>query len=132
ERRALRGRRKPVVSACRAMLGAPKAGVAILFLLGLIGAGFAAIATPKNILLIIADDYGVDSSSLYNSTNTGAQLPPTPNIASLASNGVTFTRACANPVCSPTRACLLTGQFSFRTGVGDVIDNGPSLGTNLF
>ena len=39
------------------------------------------IAAPKqNILLIIADDYGVDSSSLYNSTNTGAILPPTPNI----------------------------------------------------
>jgi arylsulfatase A-like enzyme len=89
-------------------------------------------AAPKNILLIIADDYGVDSSSLYNSTNTGAQLPPTPNLASLASNGVVFTKAYANPLCSPTRACLLTGQFGFRTGVGDVIDNGPSLGTNLF
>lgn len=89
-------------------------------------------AAPKNILLIIADDYGMDSSSLYNSTNTGAQLPPTPHIVSLASNGVVFTRAYANPVCSPTRACLLTGQYGFRTGVGDVIDNGPSLGTNLF
>lgn len=89
-------------------------------------------ATKQNILLLIADDYGVDSSTLYNSTNTGAQLPPTPNIAMLASNGVVFTRAYANPVCSPTRACLLTGQFGFRTGVGDVIDNGPSLGTNLF
>lgn len=88
-------------------------------------------ATP-NILLIIADDYGVDSSSLNNSTSNGAVLPPTPNIVSLASNGVVFTKAYANPVCSPTRACLLTGQFGFRTGVGDVIDNGPSLGTNLF
>ncbi len=90
------------------------------------------LAAPKNILLLIADDYGVDSSALYNTTNTGAQLPPTPNIASLASNGVVFTRAYANPVCSPTRACLLTGQFGFRTGVGDVVDSGPSLGTNLF
>lgn len=88
-------------------------------------------SAPKNILLIIADDYGVDSSSLYNSTNTGAQLPPTPNIASLASNGVTFTRAYANPVCSPTRACLLTGQFGFRTGMGDVVDNGSPLPNNL-
>ena len=92
----------------------------------------SASAAPKNILLLIADDYGVDSSSLYNSTNTGAQLPPTPNINALASNGVVFTKAYANPVCSPTRACLLTGQFGFRTGVGDVIDNGPSLGTNAY
>jgi arylsulfatase A-like enzyme len=92
----------------------------------------SAVAAPKNILLIIADDYGVDSSSLYNSTNTGAQLPPTPNVASLASNGVVFSRAYANPVCSPTRACLLTGQFGFRTGVGDVVDNGAPLPNNLF
>ena len=35
----------------------------------------AAPAEPKNILLIIADDYGVDSSALYNSTNSGASLP---------------------------------------------------------
>lgn len=75
----------------------------------------------QNILLLIADDYGVDSSSLYNSTNLGAVLPPTPNIASLASTGVVFRNACANPLCSPTRACLLTGRFGFRTGIGDVI-----------
>ncbi len=85
------------------------------------------VATPvfagasPNILLIIADDYGVDSSTLYNSTNSGATLPLTPNIASLASNGVVFRRAYGNPVCSPTRACLLTGRFGFRTGIGDVV-----------
>ena len=101
-----------------------------LLVLGAWSFSFPLHAAPQNILLLIADDYGVDSSSLYNSTNTGAQLPPTPNINSLASNGVVFTKAYANPVCSPTRACLLTGQFGFRTGVGDVIDNGPSLGTN--
>ena len=33
-------------------------------------------AAPQNILLIIADDYGVDSSSLYNSTNTVVGTPP--------------------------------------------------------
>ncbi len=93
---------------------------------------FAPAAAQKNILLIIADDYGTDSSSLYNSTNNGAVLPPTPNINSLASNGVVFTKAYANPVCSPTRACLLTGQFGFRTGVGDVIENGPSVPTNVY
>ncbi|MCX6895224.1 MAG: sulfatase-like hydrolase/transferase [Verrucomicrobia bacterium] len=91
-----------------------------------------ASAAKQNILLLIADDYGVDSSSLYNSTNSGAKLPPTPNIASLVTNGVVFSRAYANPVCSPTRACLLTGQFGFRTGVGDVIDFGPGLTTSAF
>ena len=110
---------------------ASRFGVWNLFLLWIL-ASLSANAAPKNILLIIADDYGVDSSSLYNSTNTGASLPPTPNIASLATNGVVFGRAYANPVCSPTRSCLLTGQDGFRTGIGDVVDNGPSLTTNAF
>src|SRR4051794_25685306 len=77
-------------------------------------------AEQKNILLIIADDYGVDSSSLYN-TNASASLPPTPNVISLAQSGVLFRNAYANPVCSPTRACLITGRYGFRTGIGNVI-----------
>jgi arylsulfatase A-like enzyme len=81
-------------------------------------------AASRNILLIIADDYGADSSSLYNSTNGGASLPPTPNIEALARSGVVFRNAYANPVCSPTRACLITGRYGFRTGIGDVV-TGP-------
>lgn len=81
----------------------------------------SATAAPKNILLIVADDYGVDSSSLYNSTNTGASLLPTPSVVSLATNGVVFRNAYAYPVCSPTRACLITGRYGFRTGIGDVV-----------
>jgi arylsulfatase A-like enzyme len=83
-------------------------------------------AAAQNILLIIADDYGTDSSSLYNSTNTGASLPPTPNIESLARSGVVFRQAYANPLCSPTRSCIITGRHAFRTGVGDVIAGGSS------
>jgi arylsulfatase A-like enzyme len=95
---------------------------------------FPALAVPKNILLIIADDVGADASSFYNSTNTGAILPPTPNIASLASSGVVFANAYANPVCSPTRACLITGRYSFRTGVGDAISGAgsPQLSSSEF
>ena len=93
----------------------------------------AQAAAKQNILLIIADDYGVDSSSLYNSTNNGAQLPPTPNINSLVTNGVLFRNAYANPLCSPTRACLLTGRFGFRTGIGDVVGGtqGPLAATEF-
>ena len=89
-------------------------------------------AARQNILLIIADDYGVDSSSLYNSTNTGASLPPTPVINSLASNGVVFTRFYGNPLCSPSRSCILTGQYGYRTGMGDVVGVGVALTTNAF
>lgn len=73
----------------------------------------------NNVLLIIADDFGTDSHSLYNST-PGATAP-TPNINSLASSGVRFTQGYAYPVCSPTRASILTGRMGFRTGLGDVV-----------
>jgi arylsulfatase A-like enzyme len=86
----------------------------------------------QNILLVIADDYGAGSSRLYNSTNSGAVLPPTPNIESLAASGVVFRRTYANPVCSPTRACLLTGQYGFRTGIGTVVNFSTQLTTNAF
>lgn len=85
----------------------------------------ACAATKQNVLLIIADDYGVDSSSLYN-TNASALLPPTPNLVSLAQQGVRFEHAYANPLCSPTRACLITGRHGFRTGVGTAIGGAGS------
>lgn len=88
--------------------------------------GLPALAAQPNILLIIADDYGADSSSLYNSTNSGASIPPTPNIEALARSGVVFRNAYGNPVCSPTRACLITGRYGFRTGVGDVVEGAGS------
>jgi len=87
---------------------------ALLFLL-LISATHAG----NNVLLIIADDYGTDSQSLYNTT-VGA-TPPTPNINSLAAGGVRFTNAYSSPVCSAARACMITGRHGFRTGVGEVV-----------
>ena len=89
------------------------------FLAILLALGTAASA-GHNVLLIIADDYGIDSQSLYNNA-ASATLPPTPNINALAASGVRFTNAYANPVCSPARACLITGRHGFRTGVGEAV-----------
>ena len=75
-------------------------------------------ADRPNILLIISDDLGVDWASCYA---TGRNLPSTPNLDRLCATGVTFTNAWANPICSPTRATMLTGRYAFRTGVGDQI-----------
>ena len=85
-------------------------------LLFLVALGVSASATPQNILLIIADDYGVDSSLLYNSTANGASLPPTPNLVALAQSGVLFRNAYVNPVCSPTRACAPRSRASSPAG----------------
>ena len=76
----------------------------------------------RNILLVIVDDVGVDESSCYDSSGA---LASTPTIDSLCAAGVVFTNAWTNPVCAPTRAGLLTGRYSFRTGVGDV----PGMGS---
>lgn len=84
------------------------------------------LRAARNILLLIADDYGNDSSSLYNTTGAGVTLPPTPALNALAAGGVRFTNAYACPVCSPTRACILTGRYGFRTGVGDTVEPGST------
>jgi arylsulfatase B len=69
----------------------------------------------KNILLIVADDIGVDIIGSYREQpNYSAK---TPNIDRLAEDGVLFRNAWANPKCSPSRASILTGRHAFRHGV---------------
>lgn len=53
---------------------------------------------------------------------------PTPNIQRLAEEGVLFAQAfCANPTCSPSRACLLTGQSAHSCGMGGLVNRGWTL-----
>jgi arylsulfatase A-like enzyme len=53
---------------------------------------------------------------------------PTPHIQRLAEEGVLFRQAfCANPTCSPSRACLLTGQWAHSCGMGGLVNRGWSL-----
>jgi arylsulfatase A-like enzyme len=85
----------------------------LLYLLFFIGF-FLSNAQKNNVILIIADDLGTDYCSFYEN-NIDVAL--TPNIQRLLKQGVRFTNAWSNPVCSPTRAGILTGRYSFRTGV---------------
>jgi arylsulfatase A-like enzyme len=71
-------------------------------------------ATKPNILLIIADDMGIDATPGYS---TGNEKPNMPNLQTLMSDGLTFDNMWANPVCSPTRSAILTGKYGYRTGV---------------
>ncbi|MDF1860342.1 MAG: sulfatase-like hydrolase/transferase [Verrucomicrobiales bacterium] len=79
------------------------------------------LVKSPNILLLIVDDWGVDSSPIDNNAtlNPGTTFATMANLSALAANGLRFTRAYAQPVCSPTRASLLTGRQAFRTGVGN-------------
>jgi len=80
-------------------------------------------ASGPNILLVIADDMGLDATPGYS---IGETKPSMPNLMSLMGSGIRFNNVWANPVCSPTRATILTGKYGFRTGVlwpGDALSS---------
>ena len=84
----------------------------------LCGIGLTAAAQSlterPNVLFILADDLGWADTSLYGHT----KYYRTPNIDRLAKRGMTFTRAySASPLCSPTRASILTGLNPARIGI---------------
>jgi len=76
-------------------------------------AGLVEATAPKpNVVVILADDLGYCDTELYGCTTI-----PTPNLKRIAADGVTFTDGyVTNPVCSPSRAGLLTGCYQHRFG----------------
>ncbi|MFT5905122.1 MAG: arylsulfatase A-like enzyme [Cryomorphaceae bacterium] len=69
-------------------------------------------AEPMNVVFILADDLGWADTSLFGKT----ELYETPNLERLAKRGMLFSRSYASPLCSPTRAAILTGQTNLRNG----------------
>lgn len=76
----------------------------------------AKAAPPPNILFILTDDQGWATLSCY-----GNKLVPTPHLDALARDGMRFTEAYVMPQCTPTRAALLSGQHTARTGMWHVL-----------
>ncbi|WP_205622059.1 sulfatase [Arenibacter certesii] len=71
----------------------------------------------KNVVFILVDDLGWNDLGFYGST-----FYETPNLDRLAEQGNVFTNAYTpNPVCSPTRAAILTGKYPTRIGITDWI-----------
>ena len=68
-----------------------------------------------NVLVILTDDQGWGDLSVHGNTNLD-----TPNVDSLARDGVLFDRFYVCPVCAPTRAEFLTGRYHLRGGVHGV------------
>lgn len=103
-------------------------------LLSSLGAAFAssglsaAQTAPKlpNIVFILCDDLGFGDLECYGSTTK------TPNLNRMAAEGIRFTNFCsADPVCSPSRAALLTGRYPTRVGVPRVFFPQDKDGLNL-
>jgi len=91
------------------------------FLAGSLGAVAAQQAARPNFVFILIDDLGWRDLGVQ-----GSKFYETPNIDRLASQGMRFTNAyAACPVCSPTRASILTGRYPVRTGVTDWIPGWP-------
>ncbi|MEO5923596.1 MAG: sulfatase [Bryobacteraceae bacterium] len=86
--------------------------------LGPIAAGTAYGAQQPNVVLIFADDLGYGDLSSY-----GSHIK-TPHLDAMATEGVQFRQFySANPVCSPSRASILTGRYGVRCGVPGVLQS---------
>lgn len=89
--------------------------------LGLLGAAVSSSAASEqrpNILFIMADDHASHAISAY-----GSKINRTPNIDRLARDGMRLTNCfCTNSICTPSRAAILTGQYSHKNGVYTLAD----------
>lgn len=85
----------------------------LLLFLMLAAAGAAADSreTPPNIIYILADDLGWSDVGWH-----GSEIR-TPNLDALAAGGAKLEQFHVQPVCSPTRACLMNGRYPIRTGL---------------
>ena len=81
---------------------------------------FLRMRKQPNIVLFVIDDLGWTDVGCF-----GSSFYETPHLDALAAQGMVFTDAYAScPVCSPTRASILTGKYPARVGITNYIDNG--------
>ena len=95
---------------------------AVAFLLATVAMA-ATPTTPPNIVLIVADDLGWMDTNAYATRATGTpaeqQFYETPHLNRLVAEGVAFSRAYSAPLCTPSRATLLTGRNSATFGMNN-------------
>ncbi len=74
---------------------------------------------PPNIIFIMSDDHTTQAFGIYNSRL--ASLNPTPTLDKLGNEGIIFDNCyVTNSICTPSRACIMTGQYSHINGVIDL------------
>ncbi len=80
---------------------------------------------PPNVIIIITDDQGYGDLGF-----TGNPHVKTPNIDAFANESIRFNNFYVSPVCAPTRASLMTGRYSLRTGIRDTYNGGAIMAAN--
>src|SRR5262245_28326687 len=88
---------------------------AVLLLSASIAVSAHAAGKP-NIVHIVADDLGWKDVGFNGCTDI-----KTPNLDKLAAGGAKFTQFYVQPMCTPTRACLMTGRYPFRYGLQTIV-----------
>ena len=100
-------------------------GAVVVAAVGVLAAGSALSADIRpNVVLILADNVGYGDLGPYG----GGELRgfPTPRIDALAREGLRLTQYLVEPACTPSRAALMTGQYSIRNGLSLVLVPGTS------
>ncbi len=92
--------------------GAGAASLGIMSALG--GCGTDGVQRRPNVILVITDDQGYGDLGVH-----GNDMIQTPNLDLFAEESVNLSQFYVCPVCAPTRACLMTGRYNYRTGVVD-------------
>ena len=103
----------------------PIATALLLVSLTIASAGPAAQTPRPNIIVIFADDLAYGDVGPF-----GSKLNPTPNLDRMAQEGMRFTSFYAAPVCSASRAQLLTGCYAPRVSMPWVLGTGDHIGLN--
>ena len=98
-----------------------------MMLLALVGSqtAFAQQNNKPNVVFILADNVGYGDLGSYG----GGELrgAPTPRLDALAQEGLRFTQFLVEPACTPSRAALMTGQYSIRNGLSLIaIEGSPN------
>jgi arylsulfatase A-like enzyme len=103
-------------------------GATVALALAVIAAPALAQGTKPNVVFILADNVGYGDLGSYG----GGELrgAPTPRLDQLAQEGLRLTQFLVEPACTPSRAALMTGQYSIRNGLSLIAIEGSPLYTS--
>ena len=96
-----------------------------LLMLSVFTVGISQERSHPNVILIMTDDQGYGDFGF-----TGNEQIKTPTLDKLAKESLRFKNFYVSPVCAPTRASLMTGRYSLRTGIRDTYNGGAIMASN--